>query len=96
MFEYESWFWLGDGFLVLVMLTDQDNLYYSPVLLLWDVELFSTFHLVVNLEAHFCLNMSFPLVVNLGSHGISSGYYIWGVILAGRHFPGVSYVDRSR
>jgi len=35
------------------MLTDQDNLYYSPALLLWDVPLFSNFHLVVNLGAYF-------------------------------------------
>jgi len=51
------WFWLGDGFLVLVMLTDQDNLYCSPVLLLWDVELFSNFHLVVNLGAFFSVTV---------------------------------------
>jgi len=35
------------------MLTDQDNLYYSPVLLLWDVQLFSNFHLLMNLGAYF-------------------------------------------
>jgi len=39
------------------MLTNQDNLYYSPALLLWDVELFSNFHLVVNLGAFFSVTV---------------------------------------
>ena len=39
--------------MVLIILTDRDFVQYSATLLLYSVELFSNFHLLVNLGAHF-------------------------------------------
>ena len=43
--------------MVLIILTDHDFVQYSATLLLENVELYSKFHLVVNLGAHFCVTV---------------------------------------
>ena len=65
---------------MLVVLTDPDNLYYSPALFLCDVELFSSYDLVVNLGAHFYVT-------------VLAGYYM---IVACTRYSNDHLPDRSR
>ena len=48
---------LRDVFVMLIILTDRDFVQYSATLLLYTVELFSNFHLLVNLGAHFWVTL---------------------------------------
>jgi len=77
--------WLVHVIVMVICLTDQDSQCWKIKRLHSSIEWYdSDLHSYLTFSSEF-LNMS---------HGISSRYCLWGVILAGRHFSRVSYVDR--
>ena len=77
--------WLVHFIVMVICLTDEDSQCWKIKTVQSSKQLDdSNLHSYLTFSSE-CLNMS---------HGISSRYCLWGVILAGRHFSSVSYVDR--
>ena len=82
-----TWLWLVHVVLIFICLTDRDSQCWKIKTVRSSIQWYdSDLHSYLTFS-YECLNMS---------HGISSRYYMQGVILAWRCLSGVSYIDRSR